>query len=496
MPIKVVCPQCNKSLNAPDGAAGRTATCPKCKGQIRIPGTPVAKTSPPHATNGATPATPKRSPVVKVDVPVASVASAGPKPLVAKALKSKGGPERRDASPSLDPLPALDPLGDADPFAGLSIEALGGDPLAGAALASSPLAVAPTRRLNIDLLPLLVIAGGILIVSLLAGGVYLVMRSWGTNVDWLKFMPDEAQMIARVDVQAVRASGLYEKMKQVNPAMEEQIQQGLRGTSLRLEDIAAVSLGGSFQDREKFVAVVQTNRSVSEDEVRGAKTTRQENVGDYTLHFADKYAGARIDDNTVVSGSPEMVKAVLSRNGPARFSPALQAAVDDAGFSSDVTLVMTLQGLPGMNRAVPGAPIDPRQVESLAVSADLGSSIELEATVFFQDASTASALKEKIDEQMSGMRQMMGKMPPQAQGFTEVLDSLSISRSGRKIIASVSIPQALIEQATSGIKPPALPAAGTTRNGPDKVQERPGRGPSRTRPWRQDPSLPPGRGLF
>jgi hypothetical protein len=236
---------------------------------------------------------------------------------------------------------------------------------------------------------------------------------------------------------------------------------------------------------------------VSEDELRVAATTRQETVGQYTLHLNDKHAGARIDDRTLVSGTAEMVKAVLSRNGPPRHRPALQSAVDDADFSSDFTMVMTLAGLPGMNRTVPGAPVDPSQVESVALSADLGSSIELEASIFFTDSGTASALKEKIDQQTSMMRQMMGNLPPQAQEFKSVLDSLSISRSGRKLEASVTIPQSVLNSATSGMRMPAMPAA-RPFSGPPGQSFSPAT-PSRRKSATSDPNLPPtapSRGLF
>jgi hypothetical protein len=502
MPIKVVCPQCNKSLNAPDSAAGRTAACPKCKGQLRIPGTPAAKAAATSANGTVAPSASKSSRAAKAGVPVATVVkSTAARPVIVKALPTGNAAVSvaHNAPPEIEDLPALDSLGDADPFAGLSMEALGGDPLAGEALSSSPLAAMPVRRRNIDLLPIAVIAGTVLVVCLIGGGLYVLLRGMGggASAEWLKFMPDDAQMIVHADVQAIRSSGLYEKLKQANPAFEEQIRQGLRGTSLRFEDIATVAVGGSFQDRQKFVAVVRMNRSVSEAEMRSTKSTRQETIGQFTVHYEDAFAGARVDDDTVVAGTPELVKTVLSRNGPAKLPAALQEAVDDADFSADFTMAMTLQGLPGMNRSVPGAPFNPSQVESVAVSADLGSSIDLAASVCFTDSGTASDLKDKIDQQMSMMKGMMGNLPPQAQEFSTVLDSLSISRSGRKLVAEVSIPQSLIDSATNGMRMPALPtatplSAPATKSSPRSV-------PGRRKPAQSDPNLPataPSRGLF
>jgi hypothetical protein len=509
MPIKVECPQCKKTLNAPDGAAGRTAACPKCNGQIRIPGTPVPKAAAPRARAAATSTAAKANPVGKAGVPVAAVAAmAAPKPLIATALPSKGQPKsaRRDAAPAVEELPALDSLGEDDPFAGLSMEALGGDPLAGAALSASPLAAMPARRRNIDWLPVMVIAGAVLVVCLLGGGLFLLLRGGitggGASAEWLKFMPQNAEMIVHVDVQKVRASGILDKLKQFNPEIDAQIQQGLRGTTLRLEDIATISVGGSFQAGENFVAVVRMNRPVSEAEMRSVKSTRQETVGPYTLHYEGRYASARIDDHTILSGTPRLVEAVIARNGPARLS-ALQAAVDDADFSSDFTMVMTVAGLPGMNRTMPGAPVDPSQIESVAFSADLGSSIELEASVYFKDSGTASDAKDKLDQQMGMMKAMMGNLPPQAQEFQSVLDSLSISRSGRRLVAEVTLPQSIIESTTKSIEAAKAAAAARGRRTPPNSNpqspQQPERNPNRGKTFRQDPNLPataPSRGLF
>jgi predicted RNA-binding Zn-ribbon protein involved in translation (DUF1610 family) len=37
MPIPVTCPSCQRAFQAPDGAAGKRAKCPKCGGIINIP---------------------------------------------------------------------------------------------------------------------------------------------------------------------------------------------------------------------------------------------------------------------------------------------------------------------------------------------------------------------------------------------------------------------------------------------------------------------------
>lgn len=43
MPIQVACSSCKSTFNAPDGAAGKTARCPKCNGVIQIPAPTAAE---------------------------------------------------------------------------------------------------------------------------------------------------------------------------------------------------------------------------------------------------------------------------------------------------------------------------------------------------------------------------------------------------------------------------------------------------------------------
>jgi hypothetical protein len=365
-------------------------------------------------------------------------------------IRTPPAPSGDSSLGGLDPLPALDPLGGADPFGSLSMDALGGMAAAGGVtlepLVGTTLAAPPRRKTNY-IVPVTIIAGAVLFAGLVIGAVSLLSGIGGGGGDWMRYMPDDAQMIMHIDMNALRASGLYDKVRRLNPAVDAQLQQGLRGTPLRFEDISTVSVGGAFQGPERFVAVIQTNRSVSESEVAGSKTNRQEKVGDYTMYYEQQYAGARIDGNMIVGGTPELVKAVLARNGPAKLRAGLQSAVDEANFSSDVTVAMSIAGMPGAPSPIPGAPIDPSKVESVVVSADVGSSIEIDATVLFSDADTAGKLKQQIDQQMAAMGQFSAMMPPEAK---EVLDSLSISQSGRTIRASVEISQTLIDQAMSG----------------------------------------------
>jgi predicted RNA-binding Zn-ribbon protein involved in translation (DUF1610 family) len=65
MPIAFACKSCGITVQAPDGAAGRTSSCPKCKTRVVIPG---VKLDCPEQLPVAVPAPPAPAPVVVLPV--------------------------------------------------------------------------------------------------------------------------------------------------------------------------------------------------------------------------------------------------------------------------------------------------------------------------------------------------------------------------------------------------------------------------------------------
>ena len=55
MPLKIRCPQCQKSLTVPDQLAGRIGKCPGCNGRITIPSAPPPAEPPTDAVHVAEP---------------------------------------------------------------------------------------------------------------------------------------------------------------------------------------------------------------------------------------------------------------------------------------------------------------------------------------------------------------------------------------------------------------------------------------------------------
>jgi hypothetical protein len=327
------------------------------------------------------------------------------------------------------------------------------------------------------------------------GGIYLLTRGGGGRADWMKFMPDDAQAIVRFDMDDIRRSGLYAKVIQSNPVIEAQIKEGFRSTPLRFEDVSSIAVGIAAEPQAKVVAVIQTSRSVSESEMAGPNTKRTEKSGEYTVYHQPQGAAVLVDPRTLLAGDADTIKTVLSRGGPARLPQQLQNALAEAEFTSSIAAVAVLKGLPIPPRTFPGGGIDPSQVESGALTVDLGSSIDVKVALLFVNEAIATELKEKTEQQMNMNRQMSANMPPQMQPIKDLLDSVRIGRNGRKLTATGRIPQSVIDLIPTGRGQPA-PSAGSFPTSPNQSPSGP---PSRRRPSRHDPNLPPtapARGLF
>lgn len=457
MPIRVVCPQCGKALNAPDTAAGKVANCPECKGKISIPGAPTGAAVAPMVAQAARPAFPVAVAAAAMAPPVASVAPPLPvaKPVILPAILVGGPPVLPSTAPA------------SDPMAAFALETFGGSTQGGIALGAQPLATSPLaarpRRNSGSLLPLLIIAGSVLGAGVLIGGVYWLTSGRGAG-DWMKWMPDNAQVVAHINMKTFLP--YIEDFKRTNPQVQQELDKLVAESRMTPEEITSVSIGvGQISGgTPAVVGVIQKNSAVTDANIGKATGARSEQVGEYTIYYsANDEAIGKVDEYTVIAGQPEAVKAVLSRNGPPKLSPALERALNEADFSADVAVAANLQGLaPAGAMPMPGA-LDPSKLEGVAVSADLGSSISLEGTLLCIDSNTAAQLKTQADQAMQMLGPRVAGAGAQAPGVQEAWDSISIGRSGARLTFSVTIPESLIEQAkqqASGFGPPRAGPSG------------------------------------
>jgi len=418
MSMKAKCPKCGGAIAISEEMFGQTASCPGCGAKIRVPAKPGGAAGAGSPQPGATPAAP--APAAEPGPPEMP---GGPPPLPAQGAAAPGPPEM----PQIDP--SAGPFVDAGP---------GADSVA---------AQVRGRRRPLD--PKLVI-GAIAVVGVLGliGLGLALMMGGGGAPDAMRYMPGDSMAVGVVNVSQLLDSSVYRKIVEQNPQAKEFVGRFSERSGVPLEDIRRFTFGGN-PDSPDPVAVMELNKAVDVDDsldkqARGRRIEKEQ-VGDATIHLVGRDAYYFPPDRqTMVVGPSEVVRGVLNPDRTGGLPPKLEELVGELDFSQTVAVAFVVPsgvaGLPG------DVPIDPsmiEQVESVTLHVDVGSDVEVEATLYCKDSETASNLKDMAD----GLLAMFKQNPNMPDEAREVLDSLSISVSGSRIRASVTISEGLIDRA-------------------------------------------------
>jgi hypothetical protein len=266
------------------------------------------------------------------------------------------------------------------------------------------------------------------LVILGAAAALLVWRPWAEKAelteDDIKFLPDGCQLVASLNVQELRASATYQKVKRKYTEttrtsfsrMEENLANHF---GLGPADITKVLLGGEFSKLPPdFTVVVKTRKAARAEEIlnkNGGETFfKKEKIGPYLMYISQEVMKAAAEDylpdafavvnrTTLVIGPAASVRKVLERNGQPQFSASLQAALKKTDTSR--TLVMAVGKVPeGLRKILedevpkPLAStlkwLDRLQGGSLEVQA--GSSIDVQVQGIFSDPKVAKETKKNV----------------------------------------------------------------------------------------------------
>jgi hypothetical protein len=399
--MEILCPKCQKKYVVADSFAGKQA---RCKSQACGQVFTVA----PRAASAPKPA---------AAVPAKPTAAAGGSPAMSSLL---------DELPpmSMDNLPQA------------------GTP---SVLASN---YRPSRakgpRKSLSALWLLLGGGvvGVLIVACLL--VFMMSNSGGSGgtgkgasapsvAPWspYDYIPENARMIAYVDVDELRKSELYAEVRKLVGAQSQQVPGDFDP-----DDLSEVFLAGSgFGANDEPLVSLRMNKDRSLKDLlptdRRAEPTKSYQNIEYAA--AGKSAGgkerflAKTGDRAFC-GAPteEMLKQTierLARKERAKLAPNLQSALD---------------AVAGSRLYVAGIAVkDPRMpftIDRFFGRAFVTSSVRIELTVVFADATQAATCKKKIDEMLAGLRMMSVMMPADKKKVLEsILSALNIQPNGAEL---------------------------------------------------------------
>jgi hypothetical protein len=404
MNITVTCVGCGQKLSAPENLAGRRVPCPKCTAPIDVPAVgPMA-----HEPSVAVPQV----------VPE-------PRPGVAQ-----------PSAAQLNPMPPAMPTRQLDP----DLIDLG---IAEPAMPSLPARSAERPSKGVTA-PMIAVAVFLLLAGGAIGGFLMLTGKSGAGSD-LKYLPDDPDFVMSADVSGMLASGAGQKIKARADEMLGALNRGLpKDSKFKPEDVGRIVVGGRAQPPQG-AGVVHMNRAVTDQDFPDADKAVKKTVGGYQMNVNNKMAYCRIDDRTLVVGEEESVRKILERNGPARISEELTAAMSEVDFSKSLAMAASLKNL--ANMAGPGG-MSPMPMQGMkdirggALQADVGNDIRLKAAVVCKDAAAADQMKKMADGMVAMFKTMGasgGQMPAEAVKAMKILDTLEVSNSGATVRASLTI---------------------------------------------------------
>jgi hypothetical protein len=200
-------------------------------------------------------------------------------------------------------------------------------------------------------------------LAILVGCVVAVLRwqPWARSKklseDQVWYLPDGCQVVAALDVQGLRASSAYHKVKGEFEDVRA-FEQGFKELlGLELADMTRVVVGGQFENlAPDFTVVVTTSRPFRAGDLLKKTQNRitfvDADIGPHKMYTAvlpeTKPQGAEylpnafavVGANTLVVGPAASVRRVLKRDRKPEFAASLQPALDQTDFSQTFALAV------------------------------------------------------------------------------------------------------------------------------------------------------------
>jgi hypothetical protein len=310
-----------------------------------------------------------------------------------------------------------------------------------------------------------------LTVLVIVGGVVglLIWQPWanrGLSADQLRYLPDNSQIVASIDVQAILKSEVYRKVDQ---AFRKRGGKGLGDYESDIKamigmgwsDLEGVMLGGRVSDNQGIV-VVKTKTDVNARDIlnRLGQAARFDEItvdGFKIFKYKETFPAKNpsfcvVEPKLVVlSVDHDTLRAVLARKRGPILAPDLQAVMQQTDFSKSIAIAMGKlpsklgNGGPGVQLGDLAAKLD-----GIMLEIGLGGAIDIKLSILCVDSKTAKDL----NDMCSNVKALAGNVnkravPPELQ---KILDAIQFSNSGTRFSATASLdPDAIIDLAQKGL---------------------------------------------
>ena len=315
-----------------------------------------------------------------------------------------------------------------------------------------------------------VVGGVLLVVAVVVG----VMLSSGSGLSQAaRYLPDDSNMVVSINLSSVVKSKMYQKLeKEGHPQFKKMLQEMKDEGGLVPADLSRLTVGLDVSGGDEPIVVLELNRAIDTKEMlermkKGAGgDLKEEQYAGATVHIGGKFAVHFPDKRTIVFGPGKVLRAVLERKGPPAASAKAQAVLKMLDSSKSVSLAAVFPDKAPTPMDLPfplpeEAAAVLTSVRSVSVHANVGSDLQLFASLTFKEEETAKKTQESIDK----MRKEAEKDETASPEIRAVIKSVKVSRSGPTISAEVAISEELLDKEMK------------TMSGPERRMDMPGRRP-------------------
>ena len=300
----------------------------------------------------------------------------------------------------------------------------------GAARGVEPAGASTAGRPRKMLTPLIAVA--VLLVAAVAIGAWIMQNSRGGAGDDLRYLPDDPDFVVSADVSGIVSSAAGQKIKARTAGLLSTLNGKMPVNSkFKPEDVGRVTFGGRASDHSGS-GIIHMNRACTATDFFGTDNAVKETIGQYRIRVNGNMAYCLLDDRTIAIGTEPLLRQALERNGSAKLSDDLQAAMNEVDFAKSLAVASSAKQLAAAG-AIPGGMSG---IRGIALEADIGDDIRFEGVAVCKDAATADQMKKMADGALAGLKLGAAQMPPEA---AKLLAALEVSNPGSTVRATLTI---------------------------------------------------------
>lgn len=188
------------------------------------------------------------------------------------------------------------------------------------------------------------LCGAAAALLILGIGIYFIVHSGTAIEDEIRFFPDEFDSVYSINFDAIRKSGVHQKVsKEVPDILEREYEDELTEPfGLKFDDISRVTLA---RRGEQLVRVFRLKSRIDAEELQDkSKEVRYRKVaaGGRAVFIPEVFGhldGFYVEGNLLVLARPGLLRQIVERNRSPRFVGTMSRAMRDADFSQGAACV-------------------------------------------------------------------------------------------------------------------------------------------------------------